>query len=273
VNASDGSIVWERDVPREFHAKLPTWGMCATPLLVDDLLIVNPGAPEASVVALECATGRTRWATPGAPAAYAAFICGDFGGRRQIVGYDRESLGGWDPKTGQRFWRLVPPNSGDFNVPTPVAVDGGILLATENNGTRLYHFDDSGRIIPEPVAHYDDLAPDTSTPVVVAGNVLGVSGGVHCLAVGDGLRPVWRNEDESLGSHASLIAGDRRVLVVTIAGELILLDATAAGQNAIVSRVRVFEDDVDVYSHPAFDGTRLYIRGGENDECVELGSS
>ena len=81
--------------------------------------------------------------------------------RRQIVGYDKDSLGGWDVKTGERLWRLVPPRSGDFNVPTPVAVHGGIVVSTENNGTRLYRFDDAGRVIPEPAAHYADLAPDT----------------------------------------------------------------------------------------------------------------
>src|SRR5215207_10483751 len=123
----------------------------------DDLLIVNPGGAGASLVALDCATGRTRWATPGSPAAYAAFICGQFGGRRQIVGYDQDSLGGWDVKTGERLWQLVPPTKGDFNVPTPIAVDGGVAVSTENNGTRLYRFDGSGRIVPEPAAQNADL--------------------------------------------------------------------------------------------------------------------
>jgi outer membrane protein assembly factor BamB len=275
VNVADGSTVWERDLPREFQAKLPTWGMCSTPLVVDDLLIVNPGAPDASLVALDCATGRTRWATPGRPAAYSAFICGQFGGRRQIVGYDRASLGGWDVRTGERLWQLVPPTEGDFNVPTPVAVDGGIVLCTENNGTRLYRFDDSGRIIPEPVGHYRGLAPDTSTPVVTGGRVFGAHGGLHCLDTRDGLRPIWRSDDleGTLGDHASLIADERRVLVVTVRGELILLDATASGASAVVSRLRVFEDDVEVYSHPALVGTRLYIRGGSSVMCIDLGAS
>jgi outer membrane protein assembly factor BamB len=276
VNVSDGSTVWQRDLPGEFHAKLPTWGMCATPLVVDDLLIVNPGAPDASLVALDCATGKTCWATPGAPAAYSAFICGQFGGRRQIVGYDRESLGGWDVKTGERLWRLVPTTSGDFNVPTPVAVDGGVVLSTENNGTRLYRFDDSGRIIPKPAAEYADLAPDTCTPVAAAGRLFGAAGGLHCLDTRDGgLRPVWRSEDDKLGDHASLIADDRRVLVVTVRGELILLDATAAADaGPIVSRVRVFgDDDAEIYSHPALVGTRLYVRGGDSVVCLDLGAS
>lgn len=276
LNVADGSTVWERDLPREFQAELPTWGMCSTPLVVDDLLIVNPGGPEASLVALDRATGQTRWATPGAPAAYSAFIAAEFGGRRQIVGYDKDSLGGWDVKTGERLWQLVPPNSGDFNVPTPIAVDGGVVVSTENNGTRLYRFDDSGRIIPEPAGHYRDLAPDTSTPVVTAGRVLGAHAGLHCLDARDGLRPVWRSDDGdgTLGDYASLIADDRRVLVVTMGGELILLDATAGGSaGAIVARLRVFEDDVEVYSHPALAGARLYVRGGESVVCVDLGAS
>jgi outer membrane protein assembly factor BamB len=272
VDAANGSTLWQRDLPREFQATLPTWGMCSTPLVVDDLLIVNPGGPDASLVALDCATGRTRWATPGAPAAYSSFICGAFGGRRQIVGYDRDSLGGWDVKTGQRLWRLVPPNEGDFNVPTPIAVDGSVLVSTENNGTRLYRFDDSGRIIPEPAGHYDVLAPDTSTPVITCGRVFGAHRGLHCLDIRNGLRPIWRADDESLGDYASLIGDQRRVLVVTMGGELILLDATANAEP-VVSRLRVFEEDVEVYSHPALVGPRLFIRGGSSVMCIDLGTS
>ncbi len=272
VALANGSTIWERDLPREFAAKLPTWGMCSTPLVVDDLLIVNPGGPDASLVALDCATGRTRWTTPGSPAAYAAFICGDFGGRRQIVGYDADSLGGWDVKTGTRLWKLTPPNEGDFNVPTPIAVDGAIIASTENNGTRLYRFDDSGRIIPQPAAEYADLAPDTSTPVLTGGRLFGAHGGLHCLDARNSLRPIWRNDDSTLGDHASLIADERRVLIITMRGELILLDATA-NANAIVSRLRVFEEDVEVYSHPALVGTRLYMRGGSSVVCIDLGAS
>jgi outer membrane protein assembly factor BamB len=272
VDLADGATVWERDLPREFQAELPTWGMCSTPLVADDLLIVNPGGPDASLVALDRATGRTRWATPGAGAAYSAFVCGEFGGRRQVVGYDRDSLGGWDLKTGERLWRLVPPSDGDFNVPTPIAVDGGLVVSTENNGTRLYRFDDSGRIIPRPAGEYRGLAPDTSTPVVTRGRVFGAHGGVHCLDIRDGLRPVWRSDDVVVGDHASLIADDRRVLVVTMSGELILLDATAEA-GTIVSRLRVFDEDVEIYSHPALVGTRLYIRGGASVVCIDLGAS
>ena len=270
VNITSGKLIWERHLPREFKAPLPTWGMCCTPLIVGDELIVNPGGTNASLVALELATGRTLWTTPGAPAAYSAFICGDFGGRRQIVGYDRQSLGGWDVKTGQRLWKLVPPVEGDFNVPTPIAIDGGILVSTENNGTRLYRFDDSGRIIPKPAAEFSELAPTTATPVVTRDRLFGAHSGLYCLDIARGLKSIWHADVESLGEHASFIADNERVLVLTFGGELLLLDARA-DSCSIISRLRLFDDDVEIYSHPALVGERLYARGGSSVVCVDLG--
>lgn len=272
VSLTDGKLSWKRNLPREFQAELPTWGMCSPPLVVDDLIIVNPGGPKASLVALDRVTGKTRWATPGLPAGYSAFICGPFGGRRQIVGYDKQSLGGWDVQTGQRLWQLVPPAAGDFNVPTPIAVDGGLLVATENNGTRLYQFDTSGRIIPKPAAVFAELAPNTATPVVTQGRVFGSHHGLHCLAVRQGLKPLWRREDSALGDHATLIADSERVLVVTYGGELILLDAKA-DTCTILSRLKLFADDAEIYSHPALAGTRLYARAGYNVVCVDLAAN
>src|SRR5204862_6772336 len=137
---------------RECQAQSLTGGSGSTPLVVDDLLVVTQGGTNASLVARDRVTGRTRWTTPGYRAAYSSFICGEFGGRRQIVGYDQHSLGGWDAKTGGRLWQLTPPTEGDFNVPTPIAVADGVIIATENNGTRFHRFDPTGRIIPKPAA-------------------------------------------------------------------------------------------------------------------------
>lgn len=219
----------------------------------------------------QCATGRTRWTTGGKPAAYSAFISGIFGGRSQIIGYDQTSLGGWDAKSGQRLWELVPLVGGDFNVPTPIAVDGKLLVTTENNGARLFQFDAAGRIRRIPVGRFEDLAPDTSTPVITNNRIFGAGDKLYCLDLQNYLRPIWELEEDELGDHAALFADDRRVLVVTMSGELILLDARAE-TDPIISRLRVFDADVDVYSHPALVGSRLYIRGGYRVLCLELGS-
>ena len=100
------------------------------------------------------------------------------------------------------------------------------MVATENNGTRLYRFDDAGRIVARQPATNAELAPSTVSPVVTCGRVFGMDQALHCLDLRNGLKPVWRHE-EDLGDYATLIADDERVLVITVGGELILLDAKA----------------------------------------------
>jgi len=257
-----GEVLWKKNLIEDFGADLPTWGFSSTPLIVGDKLIVNPGAKDASLVALDRLTGEMRWSTPGYPPAYASFILADFGGVRQIVGYDAISLGGWDPDTGKRLWELIPETEGDFNVPTPIIVGDKLLVSTENNGTRIYAFDEKGKIKPEPVALGEDLAPDTSTPVVLDGMVFGSCNRLVCLDLAD-LSTLWECAEDPFCDYCSFIAGNGRVLVMTQTGSICLLKADDRQFNC-VSRLDLFDDvpdtERDVWSHPALVGNRLYVR-------------
>jgi len=268
LKVSDGSLVWKKNFVRDFAAKLPVWGWCSSPLVVDGRLIVNPGAEDASLAALHLRTGAVVWQAPGRPAAYSSFIVGEFGGVRQIVGYDAVSLGGWAPNTGRRLWMLIPPESGDFNVPTPIDLGGRLLVATENNGTRLYGFDDRGAIIQNPLAEHFDLAPDTSTPVMAAGRVLGVWGDLFCLDPKDGLSERWAGVDEAYEDYASLVTDGRRLLITSAQGELLLVDA-AGEEHQLLGRLRLI-DDGEVLAHPALVDRRLYVRDMGSVFCVGL---
>jgi len=270
-----GAVVWKKRLDQDFGGKVPEWGFCATPLVVDDKLIVNPGSAKASLVALDRRNGRVVWAAPGEPAAYASFILGVFGGRRQIVGYDRTSAGGWHVETGERLWRLVPKEEGEFNVPTPAVVDGKLLLSTERNGTRLYGFDAEGRIIAHPLASNDDLVPDMVSPVVADGLVFGCCGSLFCLDLdhGLGLKTAWESEDVHYGDYCTFIAGNGRVLVTSQDGWLHLLE-TSAEKHHCVSRVELFPDVPaerrEVWSHPALVGNRLYVRNRVAVYCYRI---
>jgi len=246
--------------------------MCSTPLIVDDKLIVNPGAKDASVVALHRRTGEVIWKTPGEPAGYSSFILGVFGGVRQIVGYDSISVGGWDVTTGKRLWTLLPKVEGDFNVPTPVKVGGKLLLATENNGTRLYAFDDDGKIRPGApgLARNDELSPDTSTPIVVNGRVFGCFAGLFCLDLNNNLKTLYHADDEAFEDYAALIAGNDHILIITVEGELILIEAGAKSYT-LKRRLSLFgQEKTEVWSHPALLPGRLYIRNSSEIYCLLL---
>lgn len=266
VSIEGRRIVWRRNIVKDFNAQLPPWGMCSTPLIVDDMLIVNPGAPNASLVALGLYTGETVWQTPGEGPGYGSLIVATFGGVRQIVGHDATSLGGWDPNTGRRLWTLLPTKKGDYNVPTPIDIDGRLLVATENNGARLYDFDASGRINPIPVAQNRRFTPDTSTPVVVGSLVFGCFRGLHCLDLNDGLNTLYSTDgDRAFNDYTALVAGHGCVLAFPVTGEVILFKAV---RNAFtpLSRLQLFTD-AEVWSHPALIGNRLYIRSMKEICC------
>jgi outer membrane protein assembly factor BamB len=272
VDIATGNVIWKKNIYRDFGLNTrPTWGACSSPLIVDHRLIVNPGAKTASLVALDPETGKTLWQTPGADAAYGSFIAGKFGGRLQIVGHDAVSLGGWDVKTGQRLWTVVPEYTGDFNVPTPLAVAGQLLVTTENNGTRLYDFDTQGIIIPQPVALNEELSPDMSSPIQIGDQVYCVWNDMYCLNRKNGLKTDWNASDQAFGDYAAVITDSRRILVVGKGGRLVLVDVNPQ-QFKVNSRLDLFPDPgrENIYSHCALVGNRLYLRGESELICVDL---
>lgn len=271
VNLADGETVWETNLRDEFEPDdEPKWGACSTPLLLGKKLIVNPGAKDASLAALDVDTGKLLWKTPGKAAGYGSLIAASVHGRKQIIGHDAISLGGWDPETGERLWALVPEKPNDFNVPTPMLWNGRLVVSTENNGTRLLAFDDSGRIVPKPLAVHRKLAPDTHTPVVCGNRLFGVWRRLYCLDLSRNLRELWSADDTAFNKYCTIVADDHRVMVISMAGELILFDAAADDFDPI-ARLKPFAGDAGMYSHPAFVGRRIYMRSGNALVALDLG--
>lgn len=271
VGLSDGEVVWRMNVRDEFDVTDPLpWGFCGSPLMVGGRLIVNPGGNEGSIVALDPATGDVLWSTQGEPPSYGSLIEAEIGGVRQIIGHDAVSLGGWDPESGRRLWTLVPTYPKDFNVPTPNITGGRVIVATENNGTRLHRFGADGRIEEQPAARFDDLAPDTHTPVIVGNRLFGSDGVLYCLDLANDLQPIWRGRDESYSRHVCLIASDDRLLAWTETGDLLLIDATA-DEYRLLGRQTVFPDEGGLMAHPAVVGQTIYVRGGREVVSLSLG--
>jgi hypothetical protein len=270
VELKTGALAWQLDVREEFEvtSDMP-WGFCGSPLIVDGRLIVNPGGKLASLVALDPATGVVLWKTPGRPAGYGSFIAAELGGRKQIVGHDVTTLGGWDAANGKRLWTVTPENPNDFNVPSPLVYRGQLLVSTENNGTRMFRFGDQGKIEKTPVAACADLAPDTHSPIVVGERLLGVRHEMFCLDLNNKLKVLWTGMDAAFHSHVSLVASRDRVLAFSSNGELVLIDPQA-DKFKVLGRVPLFSNAADLLSHPAFAGKRMYARGSNEVVCVSL---
>lgn len=274
AEAATGREAWRCNLLQRFGGKLPTWGFCGTPLVAGGRLVLQTASTKAAVVALDLQTGREIWRARGEGPGYGSLIHTFLGGRWQIVGHESRALCGWDPETGRRLWQVVPPEPHDFNVPTPLRVGDWLCAATENNGARLYAFDEGGVIRSEPAARSEALSPQMATPVLAGGRVWGQDDGVLCaLSAGAGLAAAGQFEDVALKDYASLLAGAGRVLAVAKTGDLFLFDARSAGLEPL-SRSRVFESrsgcETEVWSRPAVAGGCIYLRSQDEVVCASL---
>lgn len=267
-----GKLVWDRRLVEDFGAKRPQWGYASSPLVFGDRIIINPGAPLASLVALDCRTGKMIWQALGDPAAYASFVLTKLGGKEQIVGYDSASLGGWNPQTGERLWRLVAPVEGDFNVPSPNFYRGRLVVSTENNGTRVYGFNSEGKIIASPLSSSLELAPDVVTPIVAGNRLVGCWGDLRCLDLTAGLKVNWSLAGPRFHEYMAFFSSANRVLVSTFRGELLLFDANASG-GKLLSHCRLFSGEVGTYAQPAIVGSRIFVRECSRVSCFELATA
>lgn len=281
VALATGKVLWRRHLVRDFdvpRAALSAWGYCSSPIIVDGRLIVSPGAPDASVVALDPATGEEVWRTPGRPAGFSSFVAAYPGGRCQVIGFDAETLGGWDVVTGRRLWEWKPPVGGGFNVPTPVILEGDplrVLVSTETDGTHLLAVESGDVPAARAVAASEELASDMVTPVSVGECVVGVQDRLLALDAAGALRTLAAVEDAALATYAAVVSGPETVLVIGNGGRLMLYDVAPEGcrLNSVTTILPTngsSQGRGPIYSHPAFVGTRMYIRGDHELACVDL---
>ncbi len=269
IELESGIVLWQRSLNRDFAAAELTWGHAGSPLMVNDQLIVQPGGKEASLVALDPESGETLWQSAGAAASYSSLVPAPHAGGIQVIGFDKTTAGGWDAATGKRLWTIEPDVAGDFNVPT-IIVDGSrLVLASENNGTRIHHLDANGHAGAEPAGASPDLAPDTHSPVIVNGFVVGVWNDLFALRLDDEFQTAHSLQDNAFFANTSLIAGPDRVLALSEQGELLLVGVGADGLR-LLDRLALTDEKLRILAHPALAGDSLFARLGSKLVRLDL---
>ena len=92
---------------------------------------------------------------------------------------------------------------------------------------------------------------------------------LYCLDA-DSLKLLWKARDDAYYSFVTLIAGNGRVMIMTIDGELLLVRADRK-KYELISRLKVLTDEkTQVWSHPALVAGRLYLRDKTAVTCLLL---
>ena len=151
LQVKDGNILWQLSLKKEFGGAPGMWNYRESPLVDGDKVVCTPGGPDAAVVALDKATGKTIWkskvpagAAPPADgpgrrgkfgnpggAAYASAITVDFAGQRQYVQMTANTLVGVAASDGKVLWRYDKPANGmGLNCTTPFFHDGQVFASS-----------------------------------------------------------------------------------------------------------------------------------------------
>jgi len=128
----DGNLLWHVVVGSNVNG----WGSAASPILFDDLVIVNASIESESLVALNKKTGKEVWRATGIRESWSTPLVVDLpDGKRELVLSMHSKVVGFEPATGKRLWQCdgVP----DYVVPMTVADKGVVYITGGRSSTTL----------------------------------------------------------------------------------------------------------------------------------------
>lgn len=276
VDLDSGEIQWHKHLVADLLGEKPPWGYAASPLLMGVVLIVQPGGSEHAIAALRADTGDAVWFTKAEQAAYASPQIINTHQANQLLCWDRRSLMGLAPETGEMIWSITPNGTTEFHVPMPLATPKGIITIGEVQGATLYPWRSPETLAAKPVHQAFELAPDMHSPILAGSLVLGVHEGLYALDVDDGLQVRWQVDDPAFLGHTSLLASDDRLLVVTERSELVLVDISDSVDDQqpdrrIVGRKQIGEPNNRTLAAPALVGDVLFVRTNSQLLALALG--
>jgi len=270
VDFESGSVVWQRNILKDFGGENPNWLISESPLVDGKQLIVTPGGSDASIVALDKQTGETIWTSKGLsdPAGYSSCISADFNGIHMILAFTARAAVAVRAADGVLMWRYEPVANKTANVATPVIQgDKAFYSSAYRTGAALLQLQpDGGRVTAEEVYFSKDMQNHHGGVVLLDGYIYGFSGSVlTCLKFETG-ELVWR--DRSVGK-GSLTYADGNLYLLgedNLAG---LAKASPEGYQEL-GRFKIEDQGRPSWAHPVVSGGRLYIRNQGTLTCYNI---
>jgi outer membrane protein assembly factor BamB len=274
VNAADGKLIWRMDAKKEFGSKKGFFGRAPSPLVYGDLVLLNVGGEGAAgIVALEAATGKTRWKASKDEASYSSPVVAVFDGKTNVLFLTRHELVGIDPLKGEIGFRyaFAPTIEASVSAATPL-VDGDLIFISGSYGAGAAALRVAGGKVKEVWRKEDVLSNHYATSVHRGRMIFGFDGrqdvppppALVCLNWDDGT-VAWRKE--SYGAGSLVIAGER-LLILMESGELILAEASSAAYKEL-GRAQILGAQTRAF--PALADGFLYARSKDKMVRVKVG--
>jgi outer membrane protein assembly factor BamB len=268
LDDATGRVVWRTDILKDAGAGNLPWGMAASPLIVDDTVVVLPGGPSGqSVVAYDRASGRRAWAALDDMQAYSSPMLVTIAGVRQILVFSASRVLGLKPDGSGVLWEFPWKTMYDVNASQPLLIgDDRVFLSTGyGTGAVLIELTPGANgLTPREIWRTNRMKNQFSSSVVHDGFIYGLDESIlACIDAATG-ELKWKGGRYGYGQ---IMLASGHLIVLTEDGDVALVRASPDRHQEIV-RFPALEGKT--WSHPAlFDG-RLLIRNVNEMAAFDL---
>jgi outer membrane protein assembly factor BamB len=290
LDGATGEVVWELDLQKRYgltqseEEYLVMWGRAASPLIVENLVIVPGGGKSGTaknLIALDAESGKVAWESENKigenetdQIGYASPAVVTLAGKRQVVIVNESTASGHDPATGERLWSHPWPgnSSANANCSQAMPVGGNRLLLSKgySGGAELIEIKaapSGDSLLAETVwKNPRVLQTKFSNVVVHGGHLYALSEGIlECAEAETGKRK-WKSSRGRYG-YGQILGVGELLLVLAEGGRLALVELSPEKFNQL-GEIQALEDKT--WNNLCLEGKTLLIRNGQEAACYEL---
>lgn len=275
-DADKGTVLWTKDPQSDYKVKLPEWGIAASPVIYEELVIIHPGAADnGCVIAFDRVNGKEIWRAGNDPGGYCTPILIDSPSGKQLILWSPKHILSYEPRTGKQNWQIPYDVTYGVAIATPIYHEGLVFVSGYWEGSKAIRLGDKPDNAKLQWEDTKQLRGLMSQPLYRDGLVylLDKQLGLTCFELASG-KKLWDDQHQMTprgrNPQANLVWLDAgksdRVIILNSEGELILARLNRDAYHE-TSRTKIIEP---TWAHPAFAGNRIYARNDTQLVCVEL---
>jgi outer membrane protein assembly factor BamB len=262
----NGEQLWQADV----GSKTSGWGTAASPILYEDLLIINASVESESLIALEKATGEERWQAADIRESWnTPLIVETESGRCELVIARHGDVLGFEPETGKPLWSCKTDIRW-YMVPTATASDGVVYYIGGRSGPAALavRVGGDGEVTDSHRLWVGQKGSNVSSPIYLDGRLYWANdsqGIAYCAEASTGDILYEERLDRAGQVYASPVLAGERIYYFSRSGRMFVLAAKPEYEQLYIVD---FGDGSRFDASPVVDGDRLLVRSGKFLYCL-----
>lgn len=268
VDAKTGKKIWSKNIITDNGATNLQWGMSASPLIVDDKVIVQPGGKSGkSIVAYNKNTGAAVWRALNDTQAYVSPILATLANKRHILAVTANRIVGLNTDDGALLWEYPWDTSGGINCSQAIVIDANrfFISAGYGKGAALVEVkDNGGRLAASKVWENINMKNKFNSSVIQNGYAYGLDEGIlTCIDVATGERK-WKGGRYGYGQ---VILASDHLIITSDTGELALVKATPDSYQEVTKFAAL---EGKTWNYPAIANGKLLVRNATEMACFNI---